>query len=142
MNRIQKRIQSEKGFTLIEMLIVIIILGILLAIAVPAYLKFKDRANTSAAQANIRATIPAVEAYNADTNGYASMVIGGTSSSPPAGSLRADYDVALKGWDTTSSSGVTVISSSASTYCIKSVVGNKTYYKAGPASDVSTTACT
>ena len=44
----------------------IIILGILLAIAVPSYLSFKDRANKSAAQANVRAVLPDVESYNAD----------------------------------------------------------------------------
>jgi type IV pilus assembly protein PilA len=136
--KIQNRISSEKGFTLIEMLIVIIILGILLAIAVPAYLKFKDRANNAAAQANIRAMVPAVEAYNADNNGYASMTIGGSGST----SLQATYDTALKGWDAATSSGVTILSKSASTYCVKSVVGNATYYKAGPASDTSATACT
>jgi type IV pilus assembly protein PilA len=133
LNRLQKRIQSEKGFTLIEMLIVIIILGILLAIAVPAYLKFKDRANNAAAQANIRSLVPAVEAYNADNNGYTGMTIGGSGAT----SLQATYDTALKG-----DPAVTILSKSASTYCVKSVMGNATYYKNGPASDISTTACT
>ena len=49
----------------------IIILGILLAIAIPSYLSFRTRANKSAAQANVRAAVPGMEAYNADhATGY------------------------------------------------------------------------
>jgi type IV pilus assembly protein PilA len=113
--------------TMLELLIVVIVLAILLAVAVPAYLKFRDRANNSAVQGNIRAMLPAMEAYSADNNGYTGMQIGGSGAS----SLQFTYDKALKLAPT-----VTILSKTASTYCVRSIVGNATAYKFGPAASI------
>jgi type IV pilus assembly protein PilA len=120
------RSETEGGFTLIELLVVIIIIGILLAIAIPSYLKFRDRANESAAKANVRASIPAVEAYYADTNSYAGMTLA---------ALQASYDAGVKNI----SFGTTL---NATTYCVQSTVGAATFNKNGPSADIVSGACT
>jgi prepilin-type N-terminal cleavage/methylation domain-containing protein len=63
---LRRRLEGEEGFTLIELTIVLLILGILLTIAVPSYLSFKDRASKTAAKADIAQTMRAVSAYAAD----------------------------------------------------------------------------
>lgn len=64
--RMQRRLAAEDGFTLVELTIVLLILGIVLTIAVPSYLSFKDRSYKTAAKADVAQTIRSVIAYGAD----------------------------------------------------------------------------
>jgi prepilin-type N-terminal cleavage/methylation domain-containing protein len=64
--KLQRRLDGEEGFTLVELTIVLLILGIILTIAVPSYLSFKDRASKTAAKADVAQAMRSVQSYNAD----------------------------------------------------------------------------
>ena len=59
--------RKDRGFTIVELLIVIVVIGILAAIVVVAYVGITQRANSSAAKSNAESVRKVAEAYNADT---------------------------------------------------------------------------
>lgn len=61
---------KKSGFTLIELLIVVAIIAILAAIAVPNFLEAQTRAKVSRAKADIKAMVTATETYRIDYNNY------------------------------------------------------------------------
>jgi prepilin-type N-terminal cleavage/methylation domain-containing protein len=63
---VRRRLQGEEGFTLLELMIVLIVLGILLTIALPSYLAFQDKADKTAAQQDVAQAMRAVTAYAND----------------------------------------------------------------------------
>ncbi len=69
---------KTKGFTLIELLVVIVIIGILAAIALPNYIKVKDKAKEAELKANLHNIQLSVERFAVDTEGvYPNYLIGG-----------------------------------------------------------------
>ena len=62
--------RNQKGFTLIELMIVIAIIGILAAIAIPQFAKYRQNAFNSAAQSDLRNGKSTLEAYFSENYQY------------------------------------------------------------------------
>ncbi len=62
-----KKMRNQRGFTLVELMIVVAIIGILTAIAFPLYANIQARARVAKAQADVRTLASAVVVYSAHT---------------------------------------------------------------------------
>ncbi|MEA4882891.1 MAG: prepilin-type N-terminal cleavage/methylation domain-containing protein [Clostridia bacterium] len=71
-------IKNEKGFTLMELMIVIVIIGVLAAVGVPAYKGMTDKAREAACDANLRTVQTAVSMYYAEYGEYPANLLPAT----------------------------------------------------------------
>ena len=111
---------SERGFTVIELLVVVIIIGMLLAIALPSYMGFRDRAANNETKASLRAALPAATAYFADNGTYVGM-----------------DEASLREIDSTLSPTLSVAQARSDSYCLMDSVKGKTWSVLGPAPGAS-----
>ena len=70
MGRSRVNFDKERGFTLIEMMIVVAIIAILVAILVPNFMRARAQAQTAACEANLKEIATALELYQTDHQMY------------------------------------------------------------------------
>ena len=87
------RKRNRKGFTLIELMIVVAIIGILAAIAIPNFLKFQAKSKMSEAKTNLGAIYTGQLSYFGEQNSYGDF---NAINWSPSGTPR--YHFSLNGW--------------------------------------------
>jgi type IV pilus assembly protein PilA len=123
---LSKMIKKNEGFTLIELMIVIAIIGILAAIAIPQFSAYRTRSYNAAAEADLRNAATAQEAYYVDNSTY----------------VANPYSLYGSTYGFYTSSGVQVTGQAGATqYSMTSLhtSGNKTYFLIGPGGSVTST---
>jgi prepilin-type N-terminal cleavage/methylation domain-containing protein len=90
---------DSRGFTIIELMIVVVIIGILAAISIPKFVNTKEKAYLASMKADLRNLVTAEEAYIAEFYTYSSNL--GTTYQTSAGVTVTLQNVSASGWAAT-----------------------------------------
>jgi type II secretion system protein G len=89
--------KSESGFTLIELMVVVVIIGVLVAIAIPIFVNATSNAKQKTCQANLRTIDGAISVYYANNSGYpaniAALVTDGELKKAPTEPFTGAYSL-------------------------------------------------
>jgi len=83
-NAIRRNLKGSDGFTLIELMVVVMIIAVLIAIAIPSFLGFRSSAQDRSAQSEVRNVLLAEKAYWLDNADYTETIADITAFEPNA----------------------------------------------------------
>ena len=89
----QLKLKGQKGFTLIELMIVVAIIGILAAIAIPNFLQYQMKSRQSEAKTNLQAIRTSEISFQAEQGCYPAVTAEGVTIAMPAKPLPAAWGV-------------------------------------------------
>ena len=122
--------ERDGGFTLIELLVVILIIAILAAIAIPVFLRQREKGWISQTESALKNAATAQESYLTSAGSY-------TTNTASLGS---------EGYKATSGVTLSIISATGTEYCMRAIHSNlgsaKAYYYDSDEGKPTTTACT
>jgi type IV pilus assembly protein PilA len=108
--RLREKRQDEGGFTLIELLVVVLIIAILAAIAIPVFLRQREKAYIADAQSTVRNAATAIESYATGNEGsYDGFETVGVD----------EYDDFIARLPASQTAGFDVVTATATEYCMQ-----------------------
>ncbi len=118
--------KKKAGFTLIELMIVVAIIAIIAAIAIPNLLRSRIQSNESATIGNLKALTGAQVSYHAAKSTYASTFAQMTGATPPF--LEGDWTAVKQGYNYTLNTGTTTQWNCNADPANQGVTGNRYFY--------------